>query len=65
MPTNKRDTSGARILHLVDQNCEFLLLLRKLLKKKSHIARNLSTLSVPHFPHQNKKYYTKHPHRQM
>jgi hypothetical protein len=50
--------------HLVDQNYEFLLLLRKLLKKRTITARNLSALSIPQIPHQNKKNYTKHPQRQ-
>lgn len=64
LPIDKRDSSGSRIIHLVDQNYEFLLLLRKLLRKRSDVARNLSGLAVPHFPAQNKKFYTKHPQRQ-
>lgn len=64
LPIDKRDGSGARIIHLVDQNYEFLILLRKLFRKRTKAARNLSTLAVPMIPHQNKKNYTKHPFRQ-
>jgi hypothetical protein len=32
-PLQKRDSNGARIIHLVDQNYEFILLLRKIIKK--------------------------------
>ena len=34
LPIDKRDSNGARLIHLVDQNYEFLLLLRKTLRKK-------------------------------
>lgn len=34
LPVDKRDFSGARLTHLVDQNYEFMILLRKLIKKK-------------------------------
>lgn len=64
LPLDKRDATGARLLHLVDQNYEFLILLRKLLRKRTNVARNLSALSVPPIPHQNKKNYVKHPQRQ-
>lgn len=64
LPIDKRDGGGARIIHLVDQNYEFLILLRKLFRKRTRAARNLATLSVPAIPHQNKKNYTKHPQRQ-
>ncbi len=64
LPINKRDSTGSRLLHLVEGNFEFILLLKKLFKKKSHMARNLSALSVPTIPHQNKKNYVKHPNRQ-
>jgi hypothetical protein len=33
LPVDKRDGFGGRIIHLVDQNYEFLTLLRKLLKR--------------------------------
>lgn len=64
MPVDKRDASGARITHLVDQNYEFLILLRKLLRKRTSMSRSLNTLAIPHFPPQNKKLYAKHPQRQ-
>lgn len=41
-----------------------MLLLRKLLKKRSEGARNISGLAVTHFAAQNKKFYVKHPQRQ-
>jgi len=64
MPVDKRDSTGARILHLVDQNYEFLILLRKLLKRKTSVARNSTILSIPQIAHQNKRSYVKHPQRQ-
>lgn len=64
MPIDKRDGSGARIIHLVDNNSEFLVLLRKMIKKRSHMARNISQLAIPIIPPQKKKNYTKHPQRQ-
>lgn len=64
LPPNKRDSSGARINHLVDQNYEFLILLRKLLKKKTTSSRSVGSLYVPQIPLQNKKNYIKHPQRQ-
>lgn len=64
MPTNKRDSSGARLVHLVDQNYEFLLLLRKMLKRRTMAARNVAGLSVPQLGAQNRKNYVKHPQRE-
>lgn len=64
IPVDKRDAGGSRLIHLADQNLEFIILLRKLLRKKTHVARNLSALSVPPIPHQNKRNYIKHPQRQ-
>lgn len=64
LPIDKRDASGARLLHLVDQNYEFLILLRKLFRKRTNIARSITSLTVPPIPHHNKRSYIKHPQRQ-
>lgn len=64
LPTDKRDASGARLTHLVDQNYEFLILLRKQLRKRTHVARMVNSLTVPPIPFQNKRNYIKHPQRQ-
>lgn len=61
---DKRDASGARILHLVDQNYEFLILLRKLLRRRTSQARSALELSVPSSSVENKRSYRKHPTRQ-
>lgn len=59
LPTHKRDLSGNRIIHLVDQNYEFLLLLRKILKKQTYSVRNIGHLLI-----NTKKKYVKHPIRE-
>jgi len=41
-----------------------LILLRKLLKKKTASTRSVGSLYVPQIPLQNKKNYVKHPQRQ-
>lgn len=64
LPVDKRDAEGARLIHHTVQNIEFLILLRKLLRKRTHVARSLSALTIPPIPHQNKRNYIKHPQRQ-
>lgn len=34
------------------------------MRKKTNVARSLSTLAVPPIAHQNKRGYVKHPQRQ-
>ena len=59
-PIDKRDFGGARITHLVDQNYEFMLLLRKLVRRRYSGKAGPSFLSYPQ-PLQRK--YTRHPPR--
>lgn len=47
LPIDKRDFNGARIVHLVDQNYEFLLLLRKVIKRKYQSMKTPSFLTYP------------------
>lgn len=64
LPIDKRDASGARLLHLAEQNYELIILLRKLFRKRTSIARSIATLSIPQIPKENKHSYVKHPQRQ-
>lgn len=59
LPVDRRDSSGARITHLVDQNMEFMLLLKKLIRKTTAPARAHGVLNTV----QNKKKYVKVPQR--
>jgi hypothetical protein len=55
-PIGIHDASGARLIHLVDQNYWFLILLRKLLKK---LATSVIQAQSPF----GLKAYVKHPQR--
>ena len=59
-PVDKRDFSGARLVHLVDQNYEFLLMLRKAIKKRYNPEKNASFFT---YPQPMAKKYTRHPPR--
>lgn len=60
LPVDKRDYSGARLVHLVDQNYEFLILLRKALRKKYESMRTPSFFT---YPEPMARKYCRHPPR--
>ena len=60
LPLDKRDFNGARLIHLVDQNYEFLLLLRKALRKRYQRVMAPSFIS---YPQPMSKKYSRHPPR--
>jgi ankyrin repeat protein len=60
-PPEMHDASGTRLIHLVDQNYEFLTLLRKLLKNRAKILAQTSTNAV--LCSKKPSNYVKHPQR--
>jgi hypothetical protein len=60
LSVEKRDASGARLIHLVDQNYEFLLLLRKLLRKRC-ASSMLPHPNTPSLVSCNARRYVSHP----
>lgn len=60
-PIDKRDFSGARLIHLVDQNYEFLLLLRKSIKKRYNSNKNNPSFLT--YPQPMMRKYTRHQPR--